>query len=230
MASDRWPPAGARPTTFFLGSGGKANTLSGDGTLASEPPALDKPDSFTYDPKDPVTSYGGNVCCTGTAVSAGSFDQRKMEARPDILVYSSEPFTQGTEVSGPIEPVLYVSSDVKDTDFTVKVIDVYPDGRAFNLDESIQRMRYRDGYDKPLVWMERGTVYKVTLQPLTTSNYFAEGHRLRIEVSSSNFPRFDRNLNTGGHNYDEVNGVVAHNVVHHSKQYPSQVKVTVIKR
>ena len=230
QTSDRWPPSGARPMTFFLGSGGKANTLNGDGTLSSEPPAVDKPDSFTYDPKDPVTSYGGNVCCTGTAITAGSFDQRKMEARPDILVYTSEPFTQGMEGSGPIEPTLYVSSDVKDTDFTVKVIDVYPDGRAFNLDESIQRMRYRDGYDKPLVWMERGKVYKVTLQPLTTSNYFAEGHRLRIEVSSSNFPRFDRNLNTGGHNYDEVNGIVAHNVVHHSKQYPSQVKVTVIRR
>ena len=134
------------------------------------------------------------------------------------------------ELSGPIEPTLYVSSDAKDTDFTVKVIDVYPDGRAYNLDESIQRMRYRDGYDKPLVWMEPGKVYKVTLQPLTTSNYFAPGHRLRIEVSSSNFPRFDRNLNTGGHNYDESKGVVAHNVVHHSTQYPSQVTVTVVRR
>ncbi|MCK7518761.1 MAG: CocE/NonD family hydrolase [Ignavibacteriales bacterium] len=122
--------------------------------------------------------------------------------------------------AGRSTPTLYVSSDAKDTDFTVKVLDVYPDGRAYNLDESIQRMRYRDGYDKPLVWMEPGKVYKVTLQPLTTSNYFAPGHRLRIEVSSSNFPRFDRNLNTGGNNYDEAKGVVARNAVHHSKQYP----------
>ncbi len=105
-----------------------------------------------------------------------------------------------------------------------------PDGRAYNLDESIQRMRYRDGYDKPLVWMEPGKVYKVTLQPLTTSNYFAPGHRLRIEVSSSNFPRFDRNLNTGGNNYDEAKGVVAHNSVHHSKMYPSQITVTVVRK
>ena len=127
-------------------------------------------------------------------------------------------------------PTLYVSSDVKDTDFTVKVLDVYPDGRAYNLDESIQRMRYRDGYDKPLAWMESGKVYKVTLQPLNTSNNFDAGHRLRIEVSSSNFPRFDRNLNTGGNNYDEAKGTVAHNVVHHSKQYPSQITVTVVKR
>src|SRR5712691_7725026 len=137
---------------------------------------------------------------------------------------------EGTEVSGPITPTLFVSSDAKDTDFTVKVLDVYPDGRAYNLDESIQRMRYRDGYDKPLAWMESGKVYKVTLQPLTTSNYFAAGHKLRIEVSSSNFPRFDRNLNTGGNNYDEAKGVVAHNTVHHSKQYPSAVTVTVVKR
>ena len=145
------------------------------------PPDTDSPDSFTYDPMNPVPSYGGNVCCTGNAVQAGSFDQRKMEARHDILVYTSEPFKEGVEFSGPIVPTLYVSSDVKDTDFTVKVLDVYPDGRAYNLDESIQRMRYRDGYDKPPVWMEKGKVYKVELQPLTTSNYFAPGHRVRIE-------------------------------------------------
>ncbi len=230
QSSDTWPPAGAQPMTLFLSSGGKANTLDGDGALMAAPPAADTPDSFTYDPMKPVTSYGGNVCCTGTAIRAGSFDQRTMEARPDILVYTSEPFKEGTEVSGPIEPTLYVSSDAKDTDFTVKLVDVYPDGKAYNLDESIQRMRYRDGYDKPLAWMEPGKVYKVTLQPLTTSNYFAAGHRLRVEVSSSNFPRFDRNLNTGGHNYDEVTGVVAHNVVHHSTQYPSQVTITVVTR
>jgi hypothetical protein len=146
-----------------------------------------------------------------------------------VLVYTSEPFKEGIELSGPITPTLYVSSDAKDTDFTVKVLDVYPDGRAYNLDESIQRMRYREGYDKPPVWMEKGKVYKVALQPLTTSNYFAPGHRLRIEVSSSNFPRFDRNLNTGGNNYDENQPVVARNVVHHSTQYPSSVTVTVVR-
>jgi len=227
--SPTWPPEGAAPMTFYLASGGKANSLHGDGVLAARPPEADTPDAFTYDPMNPVTSYGGNVCCMGTAVTAGSFDQRKMEARHDILVYTSEPFEQGIELSGPIEPTLYVSSDAKDTDFTVKVLDVYPDGRAYNLDESIQRMRYREGYDAP-VWMQPGKVYKVTLQPLTTSNYFAPGHRLRIEVSSSNFPRFDRNLNTGGNNYDESRGVVAHNVVHHSKQYPSQVTVTAVRR
>ncbi len=228
--AESWPPAGAAPLTFYLSSGGRANSLHGDGTLAEAPPAGDAPDSFTYDPANPVPSHGGNVCCTGSAIQAGAFDQRRIESRADVLVYTSAPFTQGTEMTGPIVPTLYVSSDAKDTDFTVKVLDVHPDGRAYNLDESIQRMRYREGYDRPPAWMERGSVYKVTLQPLNTSNYFKPGHRLRIEVSSSNFPRFDRNLNTGGNNYDETAGVVARNVVHHSKQYPSSVTITVVPR
>ena len=228
QSSDTWPPAGAHPLTMYLSGAGHANSLTGDGLLLTSPPEADKPDTITYDPMNPVLSYGGNVCCTGDAVQAGAFDQRRMEARSDILVYTSEPFQEGTEVTGPMTPTLYVSSDAKDTDFTVKVLDVYPDGRAYNLDESIQRMRYRDGYDKPLAWMASGKVYKVALQPLNTSNYFEAGHRLRIEVSSSNFPRFDRNLNTGGNNYDESRGVVAHNAVHHSRQYPSEVTVTVV--
>jgi uncharacterized protein len=230
QTADSWPPKGAEPLTFYLSSGGRANTAAGDGALSIKAPAADKPDSFSYDPMNPVPSYGGNVCCTGNAVQGGAFDQRKMEARPDILVYTSEPLKDGTEVSGPIDVTLYVSSDARDTDFTVKFLDVYPDGRAFNLDETIQRVRYRDGYDKPPVFMEKGKVYKVSLSPLTTSNYFEAGHRIRIEVSSSNFPRFDRNLNTGGKNYDEKQGVVAHNVVHHSKQFPSALTVTVVRK
>ncbi len=229
QSSETWPPAGSQPMTFYLSSGGKANTLDGDGALAAEPPSADAPDNFTYDPMNPVPSFGGNVCCTGNAVTGGAFDQRKMEARPDILVYSTAPLKQGLEVSGPIELTLFVSSDARDTDFTVKFIDVYPDGPAYNLDETIQRLRYRDGYDKPLAWLEPGKVYKVSLQPMTTSNYFPAGHRIRIEVSSSNFPRFDRNLNTGGNNYDEVRGVVANNTVHHSKTYPSRLTITVVK-
>ena len=229
QTSDVWPPRGARPRTFYLASGGRANTLHGDGVLGDAPPAADRPDTFTYDPMKPVPSYGGNVCCTGSAIQAGSFDQRKMETRDDILVYTSAPFAEGLELSGSITPTLYVSSDARDTDFTVKVIDVHPDGRAYNLDETIQRMRYRDGYDKR-VWMAPGNVYKVVMQPLNTSNYFAPGHRLRIEVSSSNFPRFDRNLNTGGRNFDESKPVVARNAVHHSTQYPSEVTITVVKR
>jgi putative CocE/NonD family hydrolase len=230
QTTDTWPPAGAEPLTLYLSSGGKANTLDGDGVLTTRPPSADRPDGLSYDPMKPVPSYGGNVCCTGNAVQGGSFDQRKMEARPDILVYTSEPFKEGTEVSGPITVTLYVSSDVKDTDFTVKFLDVYPDGRAYNLDETIQRVRYREGYDKPPVFMEKGKVHKVTLSPMTTSNFFEAGHRMRIEVSSSNFPRFDRNLNTGGNNYDEKDGVVARNMVHHSRQYPSAMTVTVVRK
>jgi putative CocE/NonD family hydrolase len=216
--------------TLYLASNGKANTLNGNGALVAAVPSTDTPDSFTYDPMNPVPSVGGNVCCTGNAITAGSFDQRKNEERQDVLVYTSEPLKEGVELSGPITPTLYVSSDAKDTDITVKVLDVYPDGRAFNLDESIQRLRYRQGYTAAPVWMEKGKIYKVTLQPLNTSNYFAPGHRIRIEVSSSNFPRFDRNLNTGGNNYDESKGVVARNTIHHSKEYPSQVVFTAVRR
>jgi putative CocE/NonD family hydrolase len=231
QSSDSWPPAGAQPLTLYLTSAGKANTLKGDGALTPvTPPLADAPDRFAYDPASPVPSYGGNVCCTGNAVVGGAMDQRKMEERPDILVYSSGPLKEGVEVSGPIEVTLYVSSDVRDTDVTVKLIDVAPDGPAYNLDETIQRMRYRDGYDRPPVWMENGKVYKVTLQPMNTSNYFAAGHQIRIEVSGSNFPRFDRNLNTGGNNYDETQGIVAHTAIHHSKEHPSSVTLTFVKK
>ena len=227
--SDVWPPRGAESLTFYLSSGGNANTLNGDGVLSTKAPAKDAPDKFEYDPMKPVMSHGGTVCCQANALSGGALDQREMEARPDVLVYTTEPFKEGTEVSGPMTFTVYVSSDRKDTDVTVKVIDVYPDGRAYNLDETIQRVRYREGYDKKPVMMEPGKVYKVPLQPMTTSNYFPAGHRLRIEVSSSNFPRFDRNLNTGGNNYDETTGLVAHNAVHHSAEYPSSLQITVVK-
>jgi len=230
QTSGTWPPEGAKPVTYYFSSNGKANTLHGDGALTTTPAGKDEPDIFVYDPMSPVPTYGGGFCCMGPSYKRGALDQRNMEARGDILVYSTEPLQEGMEVSGPINVTLYVSSDVRDTDFTVKVIDVLPDGMAYNLDETIQRMRYRDGYDKPPVWMEKAKVYKVTLQPIQTSNYFAPGHRLRLEVSSSNFPRFDRNMNTGGKNYDETKGVVAHNEVHHSREYPSSVTLSVVRR
>jgi putative CocE/NonD family hydrolase len=230
QTSNTWPPEGAQPMTLYLTSGGRANTLYGDGALTPGPAPTDKPDSFVFDPLNPVPSYGGNVCCTGNAVTGGAFDQRAMETRNDILVYTSEPLAEPIQVSGPVEATLYVSSDAKDTDVTIKLIDVLPDGTAYNLDETIQRLRYRNGYEKPPVWMERGKVYPVTLQPMTTSNYFPASHRIRIEISSSNFPRFDRNMNTGGRNYDETTGVVAHNSIHHSQQFASKIVLTVVKR
>ncbi|MDT0551989.1 CocE/NonD family hydrolase [Urechidicola vernalis] len=227
-SSESWPPAETEMTTFYLNSNGNANTLHGDGVLASKKAKQDNPDGFFYDPLNPVDSYGGNVCCTGNAVEGGAFDQQGMEMRNDILVYTTDTLEEGVEVSGFINTTLYVSSDAKDTDFTVKLIDVYPDGTAYNLDETIQRVRYREGYDKE-VFMENGEVYEVKLTPMSTSNYFKKGHKIRIEVSSSNFPRFARNLNTGGNNYDEKDAVTAHNKVHHSSKYPSKIEIPMIK-
>ena len=228
QASNTFPPKEAKLFTYYLNSNGKANTLNGDGILSTKrPKSKDNPDAYTYDPMNPVTSYGGNVCCTGNAIKGGAFDQSEMEKREDILVYTSEPLKKGIEVTGFIESTSYVSSDAKDTNFTVKIIDVHPDGKAYNLDETIQRARYREGYDKE-VFMKNGKVYKVELSPLTTSNYFKKGHRIRIEVSSSNFPRFARNLNTGGKNYGEKEGVVAKNKIHHSRQYPSHIKLPIV--
>lgn len=229
QAADTWPPEDAVSTTYYLNSDGQANSLFGDGKLSTSKPTSDNPDGFVYDPMNPVPSYGGNVCCTGNAIKGGAFDQRQMETRNDILVYTTDALNEGVEVSGFIESTLYVSSDVKDTDFTIKLIDVYPDGTAYNLDETIQRVRYREGYDKEVL-MEEGKVYKVDLTPMSTSNYFEKGHRIRIEISSSNFPRFARNLNTGGNNYDEKEGIIANNNVHHSAEYPSHIKLPMIKK
>ncbi|WP_026956763.1 CocE/NonD family hydrolase [Algoriphagus vanfongensis] len=228
QSSDVWPPAAAKMTTFYLDSEGSANTRNGDGKLVSKLPKKQNQDTFTYDPMNPVNSYGGNVCCTGNAVQGGSFDQSEMELRDDILVYTSEPLDEGVEISGFIESYLYLSSDAKDTDVTIKLIDVYPDGKAYNLDETIQRVRYREGYDKE-VFMEDGKVYEVKMTPMSTSNYFEKGHQIRIEITSSNFPRFDRNLNTGGNNYDESEGVIATNSIHHGGVHPSRIVLPMIK-
>jgi putative CocE/NonD family hydrolase len=201
--SNTWPPEGAKPVTLTLTSQGHANTLHGDGVLTAaaakgEPallpvasPAapqskalkLDQADTFTYDPMHPTPSYGGNVCCAANTIpgNGGALDQRKMEERQDILVYTSEPLTKDVEVSGPITVTLY-----------------------------------------------KGKVYKVTLTPMNTSNLFAAGHRIRLEVAGANFPRFDRNLNTGGNNYDETTAVVAHTSIHHNTQYPSTMTLTVV--
>ncbi|MEL6924345.1 MAG: CocE/NonD family hydrolase, partial [Bacteroidota bacterium] len=230
QSAEQWPPKAAEMVPYYLSSEGKANSLYGDGKLSTTPPANNTPpDGFTYDPMNPVPSYGGNVCCTGNAVKGGAYDQQHMETRNDILVYTSEPLEEGVEVSGFIETTLYVGSDAKDTDFTIKLIDVYPDGKAYNLDETIQRARYREGYDKE-VMMEKGKVYQLDMTPMATSNYFEKGHRIRIEISSSNFPRFARNLNTGGNNFDESKGVVARNQIFHGKDHPSVIKLPMIKK
>ena len=229
QSSDTWPPMGAKPVTFYLTSSGQANSLSGNGGLVPAAPPKDASDKFVYDPMNPVPTRGGGFCCMGADFKPGAVDQRPIEARDDVLVYSTGPLREGLEVTGPVEVTLYVSSDARDTDFTVKLIEVLPDGIAYNIDENIQRARYREGYDKPPVFMEKDKVYKIVFQPMQSSNYFAPGHELRVEISSSNFPRYDRNLNTGGNNYDESQGVIAHNQVHHSAQYPSAITLSVVK-
>ncbi|MEO6800059.1 MAG: CocE/NonD family hydrolase, partial [Rhodanobacter sp.] len=226
--ANTWPPAGATTQSFYFSSAGQANTLYGDGKLVAKAGGTDQPDRFIYDPGNPVRTFGGGGCCQGDAVKFGSFDQSEHETRNDILVYDTQPFAKGTEASGPITVTLYASSSAKDTDFTFKLIDVYPDGKAYNITENIQRMRWRDGYDKPPIWMQPDEVYKVTFQPIDTSYYFKAGHKLRVAVSSSNFPRFDRNLNTGGDNVSETKWVVANNAVHHGSQYPSSITLTVV--
>jgi putative CocE/NonD family hydrolase len=229
QSSASWPPENVVMTPLYLNSSGGANSLYGNGALTWEAPGQALADRFTYDPMNPVPSHGGNVCCTGGVIDGGAFDQRQMETRHDILVYTSAPLEEGIEISGFIETTLYVSSDARDTDFTIKLIDVYPDGRAYNLDETIQRARYREGYDKE-VFMKDGEVYKLDLSALSTSNYFEKGHAIRVEISSSNFPRFARNLNTGGNNYDESEGMIAHNQIHHGPDYLSQIRLPVVKK
>ena len=213
---------------YYFHSSGRANSRFGDGVLSTVPPADEPPDRFVYDPATPVPSKGGPLCCWGTPDSpAGALDQSDIETREDVLVYSTPPLEEGLEVTGPIEVVLFVSSSAKDTDFTGKLLDVYPDGTVYNLVEGIKRARYRDGYDKK-VWMEPGGVYAVPVTLNVTSNYFAAGHRIRVEISSSNFPRFDRNLNTGGRHYDETSWVVAQNTIHHVTKHPSHILLPVI--
>ena len=228
--SEVWPPENTEMTTFYLSSNGSANTMYGDGKLTTLKRKIqNNTDSFLYDPMDPVTSNGGGVCCMGNAVKGGAFDQQEIESRDDVLVYTSEPLNNGLEVTGFINSTIYLSSDVKDTDITIKLIDVYPDGTAYNIDETIQRVRFREGYDKE-VFMEKGNVYKVDLSQMSTSNYFKKNHRIRIEISSSNFPRFARNLNTGGDNFNESNGIVARNTIHHSKLHPSSITLPIVKK
>jgi predicted acyl esterase len=153
--------------------------------------------------------------------------QSEVEARQDVLVYTTAPLKEGVEVTGPISATLYVSSSARDTDFTVKLVDVYPNGVAYNVQEGVLRARHREGFTRK-VWMKPNEVYEVTVDLEVTSNYFAPGHCIRVEVSSSNFPRFDRNLNTGGANYDETKWVRAENLIHHSAKYPSHILLPVI--
>jgi putative CocE/NonD family hydrolase len=223
IAGDRSMTSAPHQVQYFLTSSAGANSVFGDGVLASQPPADSRAfDSFVYDPRRPVHTLGGGACCMGGIPAAGAYDQADVEARHDVLVYSTPPLTEAVRVRGPVTVELYVSSDAPDSDVTVKLTDVYPDGRSYNLDDTIYRLRYRDGYDRPQP-MEPGKVYKVVLPPMFTGNTFLPGHRIRVQISSSNFPRYDRNLNTGGANSETTKTRVARNAIHHTAAYPSRI-------
>ena len=215
---DGWPLARARETRYYLHSGGKANTLSGDGTLSNESPATEPADQYVYDPANPVPTHGGPVPVVPQ--SGGPVDQRPNETRTDVLVYTTPAFSQDTEITGPVTLELYVSSSAVDTDFTGKLIDVWPDGKAENLIDGILRARYRHSMEKAELMNPREK-YQLTINLWSTSNVFLKGHKLRVEVSSSNFPRFDRNLNTGEDPETGRQMVKATNMIYHDREHPS---------
>ena len=220
-----WPPPNMRQVRYFLHSGGEANTLKGNGTLSTVPPSQEQTDTFVYDPDNPVQSLGGN----NLTVDMGVQDQRPVEERNDVLVYTSEPITQALEITGPVTVTLWASSSAIDTDFTAKLVDVHPDGYAQNLLNGIIRARYRDSATTPQM-MEAGKPYQFTLDLWATSNVFLPGHCIRLEISSSHFPEFDRNLNTGEAFGEGTQGVTAQQTVFHQEDRASYVLLPVIPR
>jgi uncharacterized protein len=226
--ASQWPPKEAQEMRLYLHSNGKANSVFGDGRLSFTAPGNEPADSFVYDPRTPVQTIGGGDCCNGGVVVPGAFDQRPIEVRHDVLVYTSDPLKEAIKVAGFVDAILHVSSDAKDTDFAVKLVDVAPDGTAYIIDDTIFRARFREGYNRE-VFMERGKTYKIDFTPMTTANVFLPGHRIRVEVTSSNFPKFVRNLNTGGRNEFEKEGVIAINQVKHTSAQPSYLVLPVIK-
>lgn len=224
---DDWPLARARSTQYFLHSAGGANTRTGDGTLSTEPSADERADRYTYDPANPVPTRGGGLCCDNDHLPSGAFDQRSVEERQDVLVYTTPAFSSDFEVTGPITAELYLSSSAVDTDFTAKLVDVWPNGFVQNLTEGILRVRYRNSQAHPEL-MKPGEVYKVRIDMWNTSNVFLSGHKLRVEISSSNFPRFDRNLNTGQSAGTSGSMLKAENAIYHDARHPSSVTLPLV--
>ena len=223
-----WPLTRARYTPLYFASRGHANSLTGDGALQWTPvKKKDKPDQFTYDPRYPVPTRGGAVCCDPRIFPWGPIDQRPVEQRNDVLVYTSPALKQDLEVTGPIQVVVYASTSAPDTDFTAKLVDVFPNGEARNLTDGILRMRYRHSLEKAEL-AQTGQIYPLTIDAGVTSNVFLKGHRIRIEVSSSNFPRFDRNANTGRAIADETVLKTAQQTVYHALEYPSHLLLPIV--
>ena len=224
-----WPLARARTVRYYLHSGGHANTLRGDGQLSPAAPGDEPPDVFLYNPADPAPTRGGQLCCNPYFAASGAFDQQEIEARPDVLVYSTPPLAADTEVTGPVTVTLWAATSAADTDFTAKLVDVCADGCARNLTDGIIRARYRDSMSQPSL-PESGRAHRYTIDLWATSNVFHAGHRIRLEISSSNFPRFDRNPNTGGVIADDTELKPALQTILHDAAHPSHVSLPIVPR
>jgi len=226
---DECPLSRAVDTKYHLRSGGNANTLARDGRLSTETPNEESPDVYVYNPLLPVPTSGGGLCCDPGFMAAGAFDQRTVETRHDVLVYSTPPLDRDTEVTGPVTVTLFASTSAADTDFTGKLVDVDPSGYARNLTDGIIRARYRvpRAVADPIT---PGDVYEYTIDLWATSNLFKKGHQIRLEISSSNFPRFDRNTNTGEQIGTDGNFVSALQTIFHTPQYPSHVTLPIVPR
>lgn len=224
-----WPPASARPLELFLHSDGRANSLSGDGVLSETALKREPPDIFVYDPSEPVPSIGGASCCRADAAPVGAFDQRAVEIRNDVLVYTGDELEEAVHIAGPVEAVLYASTDAPDTDFTAKLVDVFPDGRAINLCDGIFRARFRSGFELPAP-LSPGEVIEYRIDLGATANCFGRGHRIRLEVSSSSFPAYDVNDNTGARAVERESFAarLATQVILHDDAHPSRLRLTVV--
>jgi hypothetical protein len=229
-----WPLARTQYTTFYLHSNGAANSLKGNGTLSQETPTAEAVDSFVYDPHNPVPTRGGGLCCSQAALPPGAYDQREVEERQDVLVYTTPPLEKDTEVTGPIQVHLWAASTAPDTDFTAKLVDVGPcsgygcSGYARNVQDGIIRARYRRSGE--VTMLAPGEAYEYTIDLGATSNVFKAGHRIRVEISSSNFPRFDRNPNTGGRVGYEAELRPALQTVFHDAEHPSHIVLPIIPK
>jgi len=219
---NEWPLARTDWQKWHLHSNGNANSVRGNGYLAREDPGNEPADHFIYDPCFPVQTMGGANCCSPHIVPWGPYDQRSVEVRSDVLVYSSEPLDKDIEVTGPIKVVLYASTDGPDTDWTAKLVDVSASGYAMNLTDGILRARYRDSRTNPTL-LSPNKIYRYEIDVGVTGNLFKKGHSIRIEISSSNFPRFDRNLNTGNATGKDAEMRQASQTVYHSSEYPSHI-------
>jgi hypothetical protein len=222
-----WPLARTQWQKWYLHSNGKANSLLGDGDLSTEPPAQESSDHYIYDPNYPVQTLGGNNCCSPHIVPQGPYDQRPAEMRGDVLCYTSPPLEADLEVTGPIKIVLYAATDGLDTDWTAKLVDVSPTGYAKNLCDGIIRARYRESLSDPTL-LEPNRVYEYEIEVGVTGNVFQKDHRIRLDISSSNFPRFDRNPNTGHSFGIDTELRRANQTVHHTREYPSHILLPVI--